>query len=188
MVLSLIAYTALDLGTKEWALENLSRERQGDKPPICQPDAQGRIRYQRIPLEATPWIDGVLRLSYAENCGAAFSMLRSAPLWLRALVFGVTTLVACIVLSVMFVRGAGGALFAQAVPLILSGALGNLSDRVRHGFVVDFFQVDPQLFSYPIFNVADIAIFIGVALILIDGMVKPHARPASLPQAADGAS
>jgi lipoprotein signal peptidase len=48
--------------------------------------------------------------------------------------------------------------------------------------------VDPQLFSYPIFNVADISIFIGVALILIDGMVKPHARPASLPQAADGAS
>jgi signal peptidase II len=57
--------------------------------------------------------------------------------------------------------------------LILSGAIGNLSDRVRHGFVVDFIQVDPRLFEYPTFNVADIAISVGVGLLLIDGMKKP---------------
>jgi signal peptidase II len=57
--------------------------------------------------------------------------------------------------------------------LILSGAIGNVSDRIRHGFVVDFIQVDPRLFEYPTFNVADIAISIGVGLLLIDGMKKP---------------
>jgi signal peptidase II len=64
----------------------------------------------------------------------------------------------------------------------LSGALGNLSDRVRHGFVVDFIQVDPKLFEYPTFNVADIAITIGVALLLIDGMKKPDPAPAASAQ------
>jgi signal peptidase II len=56
--------------------------------------------------------------------------------------------------------------------LIVSGAVGNnLSDRPRHGFVVDFLQVDPALFSYPIFNVADIWIAIGVGFLLVDGIL-----------------
>jgi signal peptidase II len=118
-------------------------------------------------------VEGVLRATYAENCGAAFSMLREAPGWVRALVFGVASIGAAIVLTTMFVRGSGGTLFAAAVPLILSGALGNLTDRVRHGFVVDFIQVDPKLFSYPVFNVADVWIAIGVGLLLLDGLKKP---------------
>jgi signal peptidase II len=61
------------------------------------------------------------------------------------------------------------------VPLIVSGAVGNnLSDRPRHGFVVDFLQVHPDLFRYPIFNVADIWIAIGVLLLLLDGSRKPR--------------
>jgi signal peptidase II len=99
-------------------------------------------------------------------------MLRTAPSWLRAAVFGVAALGATVVLMTMFVKGTGGKLFGAAVPLILSGAIGNLSDRIRHGFVVDFIQVDPRLFEYPTFNVADIAITVGVGLLLIDGMKK----------------
>jgi signal peptidase II len=178
MLASLLLYGALDLATKEWALENLSRERSGAKPPVCAPNEFGVIHYQRVPLPPRPFIDGVLNLAWAENCGAAFSMLRTAPFWVRASVFGLATLGACVMLTVLFIRGAGGTPFVLAVPLILSGAIGNLSDRVRHGFVVDFFQVDPDLFVYPIFNVADIAIFIGAALLLIDGMMKPREQPA----------
>jgi signal peptidase II len=170
----LVVYGALDLGSKEWALDNLSRARSGEPPPVCVPDEHGGVVYQRIPLPSRPLIPGVLRLTYAENCGAAFSMLRTAPAWVRGSVFGLATVGASIMLILMFVRGVGGKLFAAAVPFILSGALGNLADRVRHGFVVDFFQVDPELFVYPVFNVADIVIVIGVGLLLIDGMLKPR--------------
>jgi signal peptidase II len=168
MLASLVLYTFADLGTKEWALDNLSRARTTESP-VCEPDAKGLRTFQRTPLEPKPFIEGVLRLNYAENCGAAFSMLRTAPGWVRALVFGVAAIGAAIVLTWMFVRGDGGRLFAASVPLVLSGALGNLADRIRHGFVVDFIQVDPQLFNYPVFNVADIAIAVGVGLWLIDG-------------------
>lgn len=173
MLASLAVYTAADLLSKEWALDNLSRARSGEPPPLCQPDEQGYTRVQRLPTEPQVFIEGVIVFHYAENCGAAFGMLRTAPSWARAAVFGVAALGACVVLTMMFVRGAGGKLFGAAVPLILSGAIGNLSDRVRHGFVVDFIQVDPRLFEYPTFNVADIAISVGVGLLLIDGMKKP---------------
>ncbi|HEX6242386.1 MAG TPA: signal peptidase II, partial [Polyangiales bacterium] len=170
MLASLAVYLLADLGSKEWALDQLSRVRSGEPAPVCQPDDQGYTRYQRIPTEPVVWVKGVLLAHYAENCGAAFGMLRTAPSWVRALVFGLAALGACIVLTMMYVRGAGGKLFGAAVPLILSGAIGNVSDRIRHGFVVDFIQVDPSLFEYPTFNVADIAISIGVGLLLIDGM------------------
>jgi signal peptidase II len=104
----------------------------------------------------------------------------------RGSVFGVATVGASVMLMLMFVRGVGGKMFAASVPFILSGALGNLADRIRHGFVVDFFQVDPALFVYPVFNVADIVIVIGVGLLLIDGMLKP--RPADKSELARGPS
>lgn len=175
MVLSLAAYTFADLASKEWALDNLSRARTGESVPVCEADKNGYTHMQRIPSQPKTFIDGYIVLHYAENCGAAFSMLRTAPSWVRALVFGVAALGACIVLTTMFVKGSGGPLFAASVPFILSGAIGNFSDRIRHGFVVDFIQVDPRLFEYPVFNVADIAIAIGVGLMLIDGIKKPSA-------------
>ena len=174
MFVSLFLLTAVDLGTKEWVLDNISTPRPAaHRSAVCEPDAQGYITTQRQPERPRALIDGVLNLYYAENCGAAFSMLRTAPGWLRLAVFGTASVGATIALLSMFVRGAGGFLFAAAVPLIVSGALGNnLSDRPRHGFVVDFLQVDPALFNYPIFNVADIWIAIGVALLLIDGFMR----------------
>lgn len=174
MLVCLMVYGAFDLGSKEWALDNLSRARAGDPPPVCVPDEHGGVVYQRVPLPSHAFIPGVLRLTYAENCGAAFSMLRTAPAWLRGTVFGLATVGASVMLIFMFVRGVGGKMFAAAVPFILAGALGNLADRIRHGFVVDFFQVDPALFVYPVFNVADVVIVVGVGLLLIDGMLKPR--------------
>jgi signal peptidase II len=173
MLAALALYTLADLASKQWALDHLSHERTGHKPPVCQADERGYLDIQRLPGPPRSFIAGVIDLHYAENCGAAFGMLRSAPGWLRALVFGVAAVGASIVLTTMFVRGAGGGLFAAAVPLILSGAAGNLSDRVRHGFVVDFIQVNPRLFDYPTFNVADVAITIGVVLLLFDGIKTP---------------
>jgi signal peptidase II len=178
MVVSLVLYTFLDLASKEWALDALSAARRGESPAVCEPDPQGYVHMQRVPAPAREVVPGYLGFHYAENCGAAFGMLRTAPAWVRALVFGVAGLGACVVLTTMFMRGAGGPLFAGAVPLILSGAIGNLSDRVRHGFVVDFIQVDPAWFEYPTFNVADIAIAVGVGLLLLDGVKSPKGAEA----------
>jgi signal peptidase II len=177
MLASLAVYTAADLVSKQWALDHLSHERTGHKPPVCEPDEQGYLEIQRLPGPPHALIEGAIDLHYAENCGAAFGMLREAPGWLRALVFGAAGIGASIVLISMFVRGAGGALFAVAVPMILSGAIGNLCDRVRHGYVVDFIRVNPRLFEYPTFNVADVAITLGVVLLLLDGLQKPAASP-----------
>ena len=176
MLGSLALYTFMDLASKEWALDALSRARKGPAIPICQPDEDGYTRMQRVPLDPKVLVEGYFVAHYAENCGAAFGMLRTAPSWVRATVFGIAALGACVVLTLMFMRGAGGKLFGAAVPMILSGAIGNLSDRIRHGFVVDFIQVDPRLFEYPTFNVADIAISVGVGLLLIDGMKKPETQ------------
>jgi signal peptidase II len=190
MLVSLVLLTAVDLGTKEWALRNLSAPYPPERrSAVCEPDGGGHIAYQRRPDVARPLIKGVLNLQYAENCGAAFSMLRTAPRWLRVIVFGTVSIGAAFLLISMFVRGAGGPLFALAVPLILSGAAGNnLGDRPRHGFVVDFLQVHPDLFNYPIFNVADIWIVAGAILMLVDGFLKPRkvviAGPAVLPPSA----
>jgi signal peptidase II len=182
MLVSLVLYTFADLASKEWALENLSRPRVGMSPPVCQPDGQGYVRMQRLADRSVPLIEGYLEFRYAENCGAAFGMLRTAPSWVRALVFGVAGIGACIVLTVMFMRGVGGKLFALSVPLVLSGAIGNLADRVRHGFVVDFirFHINNS-WEYPTFNVADITIAIGVGLLLLDGLKKPVAQPERVP-------
>jgi signal peptidase II len=114
-------------------------------------------------------ISGHLQLSYAENCGAAFGMLNTAPRWLRAGIFTVAALAAVAALLWMYIRGSGGRLFALAVPLIASGALGNLVDRLRFGYVIDFIRYH-GLFEYPTFNVADAFITVGVACLFLDGM------------------
>lgn len=185
MLVSLVVYTAADLATKEWALNTLSHERRGPATSVCQPDDQGYVHMQRIPSAHLTLIDGYLEFRYAENCGAAFGILRTAPSWVRAAIFGVAALGAFIVLTTMFVRGAGGSLFGYAVPLILSGALGNLADRVRHGFVVDFIRFHWQTsWDYPTFNVADCTITIGVVLLLLDGMRKAESAVAPVENSA----
>ncbi|MCC6874741.1 MAG: signal peptidase II [Sandaracinaceae bacterium] len=182
-VAGLIACLAADLGSKQWALDSLSTERPGERPAVCEVDAQGYPRWQRIRQEPVVLIEGYLELDYAENCGAAFGLLRDSPSWIRHTIFGLAASAAAIALMVMFVQGRGGPLFAWSVPFVVSGALGNLVDRLRLGYVVDFirFHVHDS-FEYPTFNVADIVIVIGVALLVLDGSKKPkEAKTAEAP-------
>lgn len=181
LVLCLVAtaaLTALDLGTKEWALSALSEARPGTGAPACEPDEHGRTFMQRMRAESVVLVDGYLELRYAENCGAAFGILRDSATWIRRIVFGAAAGIASIALLVMFVRGRGGPLFAASVPFIVSGALGNLVDRVRHGYVVDFIRFHLQeRWEWPTFNVADVTITVGVALLLIDGLREGRSNP-----------
>ncbi|MBN8614863.1 MAG: signal peptidase II [Deltaproteobacteria bacterium] len=175
--------TALDIWAKTWAEDNLSRARSGEAPALCE-EEDGYIAYQRIRGDSQVIVEDVLDLEYAENCGAAFGLMRNAPAIARRVVFGIAAAVAVSALFFLFYQGRGGSLFAWSVPLVASGALGNLIDRIRYGYVVDFIHVhyEPWDFDYPTFNVADITITIGVILLVIDSF-RAEPVPAEAPPA-----
>lgn len=181
----IVLFAALDLGSKRWAENALSRAREGYRPAVCAADPDGHWYFQRVRTQSIVLIDGYLEFRYAENCGAAFGMLDRSPAWVRAGVFLTAATVAVSALLWMFYTANGGALFAWSVPLIVSGAIGNMVDRLHLGYVVDFirFHVHDK-FEYPTFNVADSTITVGVALILIDGFLRPN-RPSDAPPVAD---
>jgi len=189
-VLCLIAIaglTAADLASKGWALEHLSEPSDDASTPACERDEYGRVHPQRRQRSPLVLIDGYLELRYAENCGAAFGFMRDMPSIVRKGVFYVAALGAVVLLMWMFVVGRGGPLFAISVPLIIAGALGNLVDRVRFGYVVDFVRAHiNNEWAYPTFNVADAWITIGVVLILVEGFLdgRKEKRTKELPSEA----
>lgn len=179
-VLALVASLALDLGSKEWVLRSLSEARSGAVPPLCETDEHGRLMaMQRLRHGIVGLVDSHLELRYAENCGAAFGLGNSLPRDARAALFYLAALIAIVALSRRFLMGGGGPMFAASVPLIASGALGNLTDRIRHGYVVDFIRFWWASFEYPTFNVADAAITVGVVLMLLDEMKRPPKKKAA---------
>ncbi len=110
------------------------------------------------------------------NKGAAFSFLADAPGWQAPLLAGFAVIAAA-VLSVLIVRNSGKALFCTGLALVLGGALGNVIDRLRFGHVVDFLDFHAAGWHFPAFNVADSAITIGAALLILEGFLP--ARPAA---------
>ena len=100
------------------------------------------------------------------NTGAAFSFLASADGWQRWL-FAAIAVGAAVVIAWLLRRG-GSRLYCAGLALIAGGALGNLWDRLAIGKVVDFLLFHYAGWFYPAFNVADSAITVGAALIIID--------------------
>jgi len=118
--------------------------------------------YQSIPV-----IDGLFNITYLRNRGAAFSFLAEAS-W-RLPFFLLATVIAVIAILVAFTKLRDDQRFAAvSLTLILSGAVGNLIDRVRLGEVIDFLDVYWRSHHWPAFNVADSAICVGVALLALD--------------------
>ena len=101
------------------------------------------------------------------NTGAAFSFLAGATGWQRWLFVGLGVTAALFIVW-MLRSHAGQRLFSWALALILGGALGNVIDRLLHGYVVDFIQVHYKNAYFPSFNVADSAITIGAAFLILD--------------------
>lgn len=148
-----IVVVVLDLWTKHLAVENLELYR---------------------PVRITDWMN----LTLAHNTGAAFSLLAGEGGWQRWF-------------FIAFAVGVGGFLLAwlwrlpltaRALPvalmLVLGGAIGNLVDRIRLGYVVDFIDLHYSNWHWPAFNVADSAIVIGVTLMLVESLLPPRKPPA----------
>lgn len=107
-------------------------------------------------------------LTYVRNPGAAFSFLSDAGGWQRWF-FTVVAVVITVVLSVWLARlGPKVSKLAIGLSLIIGGALGNLIDRLWHGYVIDFFHFYYQNWHYPAFNIADSAIVVGAVLLIWD--------------------
>jgi len=123
-------------------------------------------------LEITPFFNLVL----AFNKGAAFSFLAAAGGWQTPLLIGFA-LIAAIVVSVLLLRSPGRRLLCSGLALILGGAVGNVIDRLRFGHVVDFLDLHAGGWHWPVFNVADSAITVGAALLILDGF-RHHERRA----------
>jgi signal peptidase II len=103
----------------------------------------------------------------AHNRGAAFSFLNDASGWQRWF-FVVLGIVAAGFIVWLLRRHGGQRMFGWALALILGGALGNVIDRLVHGHVIDFVQVHWSQHYFPAFNVADSAITVGAALLILD--------------------
>ncbi len=108
------------------------------------------------------------------NPGAAFSFLANASGWQRYVFIGIALVAVGVILWLLRSHG-GQKLFAFALACILGGAVGNVVDRMLHGYVVDFIQVRLSLLEpifrggyFPSFNVADAAITVGAICLIVD--------------------
>lgn len=136
-------------------------------------EVQQRIRlYQTLPV-----IDGFFNLTHLRNTGGAFGILRGEKGGIGSFFFIAFSLLAVGILLFLFYRlKEDERILSLSLSLILSGATGNLIDRIRFGEVVDF--LDFHLFSYhwPAFNIADSSITIGIGLMVLELLVHDKKR------------
>lgn len=115
----------------------------------------------------------VLGLTHLHNTGAAFSFLANAGGWQRWFFIGIAVLVtALVVVWLRRLPKEGHGWLAAALALVVGGAVGNVIDRVAHGYVIDFISVHWQQWFFPAFNVADSAITVGAVMLIIDSFYE----------------
>lgn len=128
--------------------------------------------YQSVPI-----IEPFLSFTLAHNPGAAFSFLADKGGWQKWFFSGLALIVSLGIMVYLRKVPKIATALSTGLAMILAGALGNLIDRVRLGYVIDFIHVHNSTgWNFPIFNVADMAINLGVALILIDSFFLESKR------------
>lgn len=120
-------------------------------------------------MDRVIYVNSWMNFRLAFNKGAAFSFLASQSGWQLWILSGFAILVSLwLGYSILFERLSNWLKVAYA--LIIGGALGNVYDRIQYGHVVDFIQWHYKGYSWPIFNIADVAISLGVGMVLIVGI------------------
>jgi signal peptidase II len=196
LVLVALSTLAADQVTKYLAVANLTEALDGrsglarvggffseqnlDNQP---PAAGGRYRATR-PYR---FIEDYWHFRYVENPGAAWGLFANLPDGVRRTFFHVVSLAALAFILAMYLRlEPGQRLVRGALALVAGGALGNFMDRLARGYVIDFidwhWRNQPGMRG-PTFNVADAAICVGVALMLVDSMRMRRSEPAVPPLA-----
>ena len=123
-------------------------------------------------LGDSTYVTSFFNIVRAHNTGAAFSFLAAASGWQRWLFTGIGVLATLFILYLLR-KHAGQKLFCFALACILGGAIGNLVDRLLHGYVIDFLQFHwDNRWYFPAFNVADTGITIGAAGLILDELLR----------------
>ena len=121
--------------------------------------------YARVP------INSFINITHQQNTGAAFSFLAGAGGWQRWFFVVLATVVSAVIAVWLWrLRKEGPLVLMAGLSLVLGGAIGNLIDRARLGYVTDFIQVWFGNWAFPSFNVADAGISVGAALLIIDAL------------------
>ena len=123
-------------------------------------------------LGDSTYVTSFFNVVRVHNTGAAFSFLAEASGWQRWF-FTAIGVAAALFIVWMLRSHAGQKLFSFALACILGGAIGNVIDRLLHGYVVDFLQFHwQQRWYFPAFNIADAAITVGAACLILDELLR----------------
>ena len=143
-----VVVLALDQITKAWVVANL---------PLY------------TPVDLADWLDPILSFTWVKNTGVAFGLFPQLGVF-----FGV--LQALVILGILYYQRTlppDEIWLHVSLGLVVGGALGNLLDRITRGYVVDFFDVNFwPLHGWPVFNIADSAIVVGVTILFIDSFFE----------------
>lgn len=156
-----------------WQVSDLPVE--FDKPLLA---GEALASFDRTIVLLPNWLHFV----YAENPGAAFSFLVDAPAMLRHLLFTVISSLAALALCWWLFKGHGGTVLTSwSLAAILGGAIGNVIDRLHYHVVIDFiymfFVSDGKVHGWPVYNVADMGITVGVILIAAESLFRRQPAP-----------
>ena len=139
-----------------------------------------RFRYG----ESIPVLPGFFNLTYIRNTGAAFGLLAHADPAFRIPFFVIVPLVALVAIAFIFRKIPDRDLkLSSALSLVIGGAVGNLIDRVKLSYVVDFLDFHWKYeYHFPAFNVADMAICVGVGILMLDLLMQPSPAATESPK------
>lgn len=127
--------------------------------------------------QSTPIIDGLFDFTLAFNHGAAFSFLANQGGWQKWFFAVLGLAVSAFIIAYLRKLPKSAKVLAVGLALVLGGAIGNVIDRLRFGYVVDFLHIHwHDIWHYPIFNVADIGVCVGAGLLLIDALFLESTR------------
>ena len=128
--------------------------------------------YQRVEV-----LDGFFNIVHVRNTGGAFGIFGGGKGGIGSILFVVVSLIAIGAIVFLFVKTRENEkTLALSFSLILSGALGNLIDRLHYGEVVDFLDFHLSTYHWPAFNVADSAICIGIGLMALQVLIRDHKK------------
>ena len=136
-----------------------------------------RVRFKDVTV-----IRGVLDFVYAENPGIAFGQLQEHGAFGRWFFVVLAAIAAVAVLFYFFRTPRNDDRILGASALLLAGILGNLTDRVRLGFVIDFILLHAGNYHWPTFNIADASITIGALLLAFDLIFSHRSKPQDVPR------
>ncbi|WGE89246.1 signal peptidase II [Actinobacillus arthritidis] len=129
------------------------------------------IVVQRFELYESVNVLPIFNLTYVRNYGAAFSFLADHSGWQKYFFLGLAIVISLGLIVMLWRNQAVKKLENSAYALIIGGAIGNAIDRAYNGYVVDFFDFYWDIYHYPVFNVADIAIVVGAGLLILEAFL-----------------